>query len=68
VDCYVSLQIWDVLGRKVVTLVDEYQRAGYKTAHWNSRNEDGSSISSGIYLYRLESGSYVEIKKMVVMK
>jgi hypothetical protein len=68
VDCQVRLTIYDLLGRKVKTLVNGTQSAGYKTAHWDCRNDQGRELPSGIYMYMLRSGSYVETKKMVLMK
>ncbi len=67
-DCHVRLQIYDILGKQVTTLVDEYQAAGYKIAYWDGRSGDGMELSSGIYLCRLESGSYIEFRKMILAK
>ncbi len=62
-DSYVKLEVYNVVGQKVATLVNGEQKAGYKTVRW-----DAGSFSSGIYFYRLQAGSYTEIKKMVLMK
>ncbi|HZY09636.1 MAG TPA: CocE/NonD family hydrolase C-terminal non-catalytic domain-containing protein, partial [Bacteroidota bacterium] len=60
---HVSLKVYDVLGREVATLVDEYQQSGiYRT------NFDGSTLSSGIYTYRLMNDNFMEMKKMILMK
>jgi len=60
---HVKLSVYDVLGREVVTLMNEWKNAGtYSVAF------DATQLSSGMYLYRLQSGSYVEAKKMVVIK
>lgn len=61
----VQLKVYDVLGREVSELVDRYQDAGTYTVKFNSNN---SSVSSGIYFYRLTSGSYSITKKMICMK
>ena len=63
-NCRVKLEIYDVLGRKVATLVDEYQTAGSRVAHW----EVGSEVSSGAYFCKLQAGDFVEANKMVVLK
>jgi len=63
VGCQVRLEAYNILGQKVATLVDEKQKAGYKTIKW-----DASSLSSGIYLYRLQAGDFVQTRKMVVLK
>lgn len=63
-DCHVKLEIYGVLGQRVATLVDEYQTAGNRIVRWDA----GSELSSGIYFYRLQAGSYVEMRKMVLLK
>jgi flagellar hook assembly protein FlgD len=50
----VNLAIYNVLGRKVKTLVDEHQSAGYKIEWWDGKDEKGEAVASGIYFYRLE--------------
>jgi parallel beta-helix repeat protein len=60
---HVKLEIFDLLGRSVSTLVDEYQNAGTFQANWNA-----SDVSSGTFFYRLQSGQSVESKKMVLLK
>jgi hypothetical protein len=59
----VKLEVFDALGRKVATLVNERQSAGEKTVNFNAAN-----LSSGTYLYRLQAGSSVESKKMMLIK
>lgn len=59
----VSLEIFNISGQKVATLVDEKQTLGYKTAAW-----DAEDLASGIYFYRLKSGEFTAIKKMVLLK
>jgi hypothetical protein len=59
----VTLRVYDVLGREVATLVDGYQSPGTHT-----KTFDGSRLSSGVYFYRLQSGSFVNTKKMVLAK
>ena len=62
-DSKVNIQIFDVLGREVVTLVNDNQRAGYYTVDFNASN-----LTSGIYYYRMSAGDFTAIKKMVVIK
>lgn len=59
----VSLKVYDILGRQVAVLLDEYQTAGTYSIDFNA-----SRFASGIYFYQLHSGSYVETKKMILMK
>ena len=49
----VRLEIFNIAGQKVCTLVDGMEAAGYKTAIWNGRTSDGKSVASGIYIYKL---------------
>jgi len=60
---FVILKIFDLLGREVATVVNEKKEAGTYSLQWNA-----SSLASGIYLYRLQAGSYVDTKKLVLMK
>jgi hypothetical protein len=62
-DEFVSLKIYDVLGKEVATLVDEQRSAGRYSVRW-----DASNFSSGVYFYRLRAGVYVETKKLVLTK
>ncbi|MBI5216048.1 MAG: T9SS type A sorting domain-containing protein [Ignavibacteriae bacterium] len=59
----VSLKVFDILGREVATLVDEIQQAGFQSVNWNASN-----YSSGIYFYRLQAGSFIETKKLVLIR
>jgi hypothetical protein len=67
-DAHVKLTIYNVLGQKVVALVDEHQPAGYKTIWWDGKDDKGEQVSSGVYFYRLEAGTFSEAKKMLLMK
>ena len=58
-----------MLGREVATLINnETQSAGYHTVNWNSKDAEGKSAASGVYLYRLTAGSFTETKKMNLLK
>ncbi len=59
----VKLEVYDVLGKKVATLVNERQAAGYYQYVWNA-----NGLSSGVYLYRLQAGRFIETKKMMLVK
>jgi hypothetical protein len=60
---FVTLKIYDVLGNRIATLINEEKPAGSYEVEF-----DASSLSSGIYFYKLQSGSFVETKKMVLLK
>jgi hypothetical protein len=59
----VQLKIYDVLGNEVATLVDEYKPAGTYEVEFNA-----AKYTSGVYFYRLQAGSFVETKKMLMIK
>ena len=61
---YVSLKVYDILGREIETIVNEFQKAGTYAAHF-----DASNLASGIYFYELQVGNeFVETKKMLLMR
>lgn len=62
---HVTLTVYDMLGREVTKLVDEYQQAGSHSSQFSILS---SQFSSGIYFYTLHAGNYLETKKMVLMK
>lgn len=64
----VSVQIFNVLGQKVHTLINEYRAAGYHSVQWNGLNEIGRPVSSGIYIYRIEAGSNTRNLKMMLLR
>ncbi len=64
----VTIQIYDVAGRLVETLIDDPQSAGHRSVRWNGRNQHGHSVATGVYFYRMKAGQFVQTKKMVVLK
>ncbi len=67
-DCDVEIAIYNILGQKIKTLVNEHQQAGRRRKAWDGRNENGEEVSSGIYFYRIKAGEFVQTKKMAVLK
>jgi len=63
VSSHQTLKIYDVLGNEVATLVNEYRNAGNYEVDFNA-----SKLASGIYFYRLQAGSYIQTKKMILLK
>ncbi len=59
----VTLRIYNLLGQEIATLVDGFQEAGYKSVAWNS-----GGIASGVYLYCLTAGNFVQTRKLVLLK
>ncbi|RMG63591.1 MAG: CHRD domain-containing protein [Calditrichaeota bacterium] len=64
----VKLEIYNVLGEKVRTLVNAREAAGRKSVVWDGRNDRGQVVSSGIYIYRLQAGDFVQSRKMMLLK
>jgi hypothetical protein len=58
-----TIKIYDVLGKEIATLVDEYKPAGSYEVEW-----DASNYPSGVYFYQLKADSFIEIKKMILIK
>ncbi|MBI2427977.1 MAG: T9SS type A sorting domain-containing protein [Ignavibacteriales bacterium] len=58
-----TLKVYNMIGQEVATLINEYQNAGLYFVDF-----DASKLASGIYLYKLQSGSFVETKKMLLVK
>ncbi|MEM1424882.1 MAG: FlgD immunoglobulin-like domain containing protein, partial [Planctomycetota bacterium] len=67
-ESYVSLVVLDVTGREVARLVDGVRTAGAHQVTWDGRNAQGRSLASGVYLYRLDAGSFSDTKRMVLTK
>jgi len=64
----VRLVIFNLLGQKIVTLVDDVLPAGRRQIVWYGRDQSGNEVSSGIYFYHLSADEYTETRKMVLMK
>ncbi len=64
----VTLEIYDMLGQRIKTLVNDVQDAGYYSVSWDGSNNFGQQVSSGIYIYRLQAGSFVKTLKMNLLK
>ena len=70
----VTLRVFDVVGREVATLVNGVMDAGYHQVNWNSTNNSGTLLSSGMYFYRIEARPsdggepFVQLQKMMLLK
>jgi len=60
---FVSLKVYDLLGKEVATLVNEEQQAGYYSIDFNSSN-----LATGMYIYKIQAGNFIETKKMILLK
>ena len=64
----VSLKVYDVLGREVATLVNEYKQAGTYNEKFNVKTRHNASLQSGVYFYRLQVGNFSQTKKFILLK
>ncbi len=65
---FVTLEVFNLKGQKVKTLINEKLPAGNHQVIWDGKNENNKSVSSGIYFYKMNSNNYTSIKKMILMK
>ena len=65
---YVSINIFDVNGGKVIELFNDYRSAGIYSIDWNGQNERGLQVSAGVYLYSIDAGDFRQTKKMILLK
>jgi hypothetical protein len=66
--CHVRVTIYNLLGQRVRVLVDEHQNAGFRRIGWDGKDEQGVEAASGVYFYRLETGGFIETKKMLLLR
>jgi hypothetical protein len=64
----VTIEVFNVLGQRVKTLANEFTQAGYKRVDWNGTDDNGNSVASGVYLYRMKSADFSETRKMLLLK
>lgn len=65
---FVSIKVYDIIGREIKTLLSEYTNAGMYLLYWDGSDNTGMQVSSGTYIYRMTAGSYAESKKMIYLK
>ena len=65
---FVNITIYNSKGEAVKTLVNSFQFSGNKTINWNATDSRDKPVSSGLYIYRLQSNSHSETKKMILLR
>ncbi|MFH1195699.1 MAG: T9SS type A sorting domain-containing protein [bacterium] len=65
---FVTLKIYDILGREVKSLVSSDLKAGIHNITWDGNNNYGMKVSTGTYIYRIQAGDFVQSKKMILLK
>jgi hypothetical protein len=75
VSSHVVIKIYNLLGQDIKTLADEIQTAGYKSVEWNSTNNNGNKLASGVYFFRIDATSvskpsrtFSQVKKMLLLR
>ena len=61
-------QGYDLMGRKVRTLVNGEQIIGFKNIQWNATNDNGQPVPAGMYIYTIQAGEFRQTKKMILLK
>lgn len=64
----VVIALYDLLGRRVATLVDEEQPAGAHEVRWDGRSDSGASVASGVYFYRMQAGDFLATRKLTLVR
>jgi hypothetical protein len=67
-DANVSLKVYDIAGREIATLVNDFKRAGTYEARFDAGSVSRKALASGVYFYRVVAGSFTETRKMVLLK
>ena len=65
---HVSINIYDLTGKRVKSLVNTNQDAGYRSIYWNATNDLSQPVSAGMYIYTIQAGEFRQTKKMVLLK
>jgi len=64
----VKVIVFDLLGREVVTLVDQFEPVGNRSINWDGRDYTGNLVNAGVYIYQIEADVFIQTKKMVLLK
>ena len=68
VNGFVNIVVYDMLGRKVRTIINQTQNAGYKSVIWDATNDYGKPVTAGVYIYQIQAVGFIQTKKMVLLK
>ena len=66
--CDVKIQVFDVSGRLIKTLVNKVEDKGFYKVWWDGRDEDGRFMSSGVYFVRMATREFVETRKVILLR
>ncbi|MEA2097237.1 MAG: FlgD immunoglobulin-like domain containing protein, partial [Candidatus Cloacimonadota bacterium] len=65
---FVTLEVYNIKGQKVKQLVNNQLSAGKHSVIWNGKDNNGKSVTSGIYFYKMKAGKFTSTKKMILLK
>lgn len=65
---YISIKIFNLMGKEIATLVNEQKNAGNFSICWDGKDNSGKAIASGIYIYRIKANGFTEAKKLSLLK
>jgi len=65
---FVTLKVYDMLGREIRTLVSDYRTMGSYRVEWNGKDDNGNRVTSGTYIYRITADNFSQSKKMILLK
>ena len=65
---FVTISIYNILGKQIKVLVNTNKEAGYKSVHWDAKDSMGKPVSAGVYLYQIQVGDFVQTRKMILLK
>ena len=65
---YVNINIYDLMGRKIKSLINTHQDPGYRLIQWDATSDLGQPVSAGMYIYTIQAGEFRKTRKMVLLK
>ena len=65
---FVEIALFDMLGRRIRTLIAEEESAGTHQVTWNGLDDEGNRVASGVYLYRMTAEGYTETRKLLLIR
>jgi hypothetical protein len=65
---WVEMSVYNLLGQKVRTLVNEHQAAGHRTVRWDGTDQEGRPVTSGVYFLKIRAGDATDTRKMILMR
>jgi hypothetical protein len=64
----VTITVYNTIGQAIRTLVESQYEAGFHSVRWNGKDQNGSDVSSGIYIYKIQAGNFTDMKKMTLVR